>query len=185
MKREEKLEIPEIAVREALLNAIIHRNYHIPTPPKVAIYDDRIEIFSPGLFPGPLNQKNLKLGITYLRNPAMCKIFREADYIEKLGTGIISIFDSYEKYGLEEPKVLEGENFVKTILPRILQKKASRKKANFMKELFVMSSEISIEDVCKILGVSRQIASRKINQLIKQGLVERIGKTRSPRYLKK
>jgi len=185
MKRKEKLEIPEIAVREALLNAIIHRNYHISAPTKVAIYDDRIEIFSPGPFPGPLNQKNLKLGITYLRNPAIYKLFREADYIEKLGTGIISIFDSYEKYGLEEPKILEGENFVKTILPRILQKKTSKKEVNFMKELFVISSEISIEDICKILGVSRQTTSRKMNQLIKQGLVERVGKTRSTRYRKK
>ena len=123
VQREEKLEIPEIAIREALLNAIVHRNYYIQAPTKVAIYTDRVEIFSPGPFPGPLNQENLHLGITYLRNPAICKIFREANYIEKLGTGIISIFQSYKKYGLEDPKIIEGTNFVKTILPRILLKK--------------------------------------------------------------
>jgi len=53
-KRKEKLEIPEEAIREIILNAIVHRNYHINGPSKIAIYDNRIEIFSPGIFPGPM-----------------------------------------------------------------------------------------------------------------------------------
>lgn len=182
-KREEQLEIPEIAIREALLNAIVHRNYHIKAPIKVAIYDDRIEIFSPGSFPGPLDLKNLKSGITYLRNPMICKIFREIGYIEKLGTGIITIFESYEKRGLLDPKIIEGENYVKCILPRILKKKVVlNKEEENLEKLFVLSTEISVEDVQKILGVSRQTASRKMNKLIKKGFVQRVGKTRSTRY---
>jgi ATP-dependent DNA helicase RecG len=59
IKRQEELEIPESAIREILVNAVIHRNYHIEAPTTIAIYDNRIEIFSPGVFPGPLDTHNL------------------------------------------------------------------------------------------------------------------------------
>ncbi len=182
IKREEQLEIPEVAIREALLNAIVHRNYYIQAPTKIAIYNDRIEFFSPGTLPGPLNLENLMAGITYLRNPMICKIFREAGYIEKLGTGLISIFSSYQEFGLEEPKFIEGENFVKMILPRTLQKKRRKTTDDLIKSLFVYSNVISIEDIQKVLKVSRQTAVRKMNVLIDKGRVTRIGKTRSVRY---
>ena len=181
-KREEKIEIPEVAVREALLNAIIHRNYHIKAPIKVAIFEDRIEIYSPGSFPGPLNPNKLKCGITYLRNPMICKLFRESGYVEKLGTGLITIFDSYEERGLLEPKIVEGENNVKSILPRVLKKVTTNLADKELEKLFAISSVISTDDVQKILGVSRQTASRKMNKYIEQGIVERTGKTRSIRY---
>ena len=99
-KRDEQLEIPPVAIREVLLNAIVHRNYHIQGPVKIAIYDNRIEVFSPGVFPGPLDTNNLMKGITYIRNAVICKAFREAGYIEKLGSGFIELFESYEEEGL-------------------------------------------------------------------------------------
>jgi predicted HTH transcriptional regulator len=119
-----------------------------------------------------------------LRNPVICKIFREAGYVEKLGTGFITIFKSYEKECLEDPKIIEGENYVKVILPRFKKRKFERKKDELTK-LFAFSDEISIEDVQKMLGVSRATASRKMNQWLKKGLVKRIGKTRALRYKKK
>lgn len=182
IKRKEQLEIPEVAIREALLNAIVHRNYHIQAPTKIAIYNDRIEFFSPGSLPGPLNTDNLMAGITYLRNPMICKIFREAGYIEKLGTGLISIFSTYKEMKLEEPKFIEGENFVKIILPRTAEKNRNEATDDLVKTLFVYTNEISIEDVQKALKVSRQTAARKMNVLIDKGKVIRTGKTRSIRY---
>ena len=83
------------------MNAIIHRNYNIKSPIKVAIYDDRIEFFSPGSFPGPIDVNNLRTGITYLRNPIICKIFREVGYVEKLGSGLITVFDLFLEKGLK------------------------------------------------------------------------------------
>jgi predicted HTH transcriptional regulator len=101
----------------------------------VAIYDNRVEIFSPGVFEGPLDTQNLMMGLTYIRNHIICKIFREAGYIEKLGSGFITLFESYEQRGgLYPPQVIEGENFIKCILPRksfsseLLKKKMRRKK---------------------------------------------------------
>ncbi len=181
-QRTQKLEIPEVAIREALLNALIHRNYFIKAPIKISIYDNRLEIYSPGSFPGPLNITKIKAGITYLRNPLICKIFREAGYVEKLGTGFISIFESYELEGLEDPQIIEGENFIKCILPREAKTTVQKTAHNELSKLFSLSTEISIDDVQQILGVSRQTASRVMNRLIKEGLVVRQGKARSTKY---
>ncbi|MBN2478945.1 MAG: putative DNA binding domain-containing protein [Parachlamydiales bacterium] len=186
-KREEKLEIPETAIREALLNAIVHRNYHIKAPIKIAIYEDRIEIFSPGQFPGPLNVNQLTSGLTYLRNPAICKVFREANYIEKLGTGFITIFDEYEKNNLKKPQVIEGENFIKCILPR--KKEEDKKLENFdelskIMNLFDRFKEITIKDVIRELAISKATAVRKLNILINDYKIKRIGHAKSTKYIK-
>ncbi len=186
VQREEQLEIPEVALREALLNALIHRNYHIPGPVKIAIYDNRVEIFSPGTFPGSINAGNLLQGMTYLRNPAICKVFREAGYVEKLGTGFVTIFQSYKERGLSEPEVVQGDNFIKCILPRNHQTPNIQNESddqNVLK-LFETTDEISIQDVVDHLHISRATASRRISALLEKGVLIRIGKTRSIRYRK-
>lgn len=185
-KREDVLEIPKIAIREALLNALVHRNYHIIAPIKIAIFENRLEIFSPGGFYGPIAPMKLKAGITYLRNPAICKVFREAGYIEKLGSGLIAIFDSYEKQNLMDPQVIEGENYIKYILSRIEKSIKDKEEAADYKEiilaLFQLHPELSLDQVQKALVVSRSTATRYMNALISQGLVVRRGKTKSTRF---
>jgi ATP-dependent DNA helicase RecG len=184
LKRKETLEIPAVAVREALLNTVAHRNYHIKAPTKIAIYEDRIEFFSPGQFPGPLDTNNLKKGISYLRNPRICKVLREANYIEKLGTGFITIFESYKVQGLSSPKVIEGENFVKCVLPRVISKKGEEQADDYdrIKELFLERSEIQVRDMVRSLSLSRSTVLRRLNQLIKDGVVLRLGERNSSRY---
>lgn len=182
-KREEILEIPEQAIREALLNMLVHRNYHIKAPSKIAIYDDRIEFFSPGQFPGPMKLDHLKMGLTYLRNPAICKIFREAGYIEKLGTGLLTIFASYEKRGLKNPEFIDGENYVKCILPRKSQ--APSGEAAKVIELFEKAEEISIQDVMDFLSLSRASAGRRLKELVDKGQIVRVGHTKAVRYKRK
>ncbi len=191
VKRIEKLEIPEQAVREMIMNAVIHRNYHVPGPDKIAIFDNRVEIFSQGGFPGPVGQ-NLTAGFTYLRNTSICKIFREMGLIETFGIGLVSTFASYAKAGLENPRIFEGENFVKCILPRKSQRKIVRKiqerELAFDSEqiinLFSMSSQITISDVIDILHFTRPTASRKLAELVKKGLIRKVGKGRGIYYVK-
>lgn len=187
VKRQEELEIPETALREILLNAVIHRNYHIDAPIKVAIYDNRVEIFSPGVFPGPLDSQNLKLGLTFIRNKVICKVFREAGLIEKLGSGFITLFESYEERGLHKPEVIEGEGFVKCILPRPsfgAEKVEDDQELKTILNLFEFSSEIAISDVMNILQVSRPTAGRRLSQLVSQKLIEQIGVGKGTRYRK-
>jgi len=100
------------------MNAIVHRDYSIPAPTKIAIYNDRMEVFSPENFPGPIDLDDLEKGLTFIRNPIICRIFREAGYIEKLGSGFRMLFESYRNYNLLRPSVIEGNGFIKCILPR-------------------------------------------------------------------
>lgn len=186
-KRQEQLEIPPEAIREVLLNAIIHRNYHISGPTKISIYNNRIEFFNPGVFLGPLDGHSLKFGLTYIRNNAICKIFREAEYIEKLGSGFITLFNSYEQRGLYPPEVIEGENFIKCILPRPLFSDKPIETDGDAKKilaLFEVAEELSISDVMKALHLSRPTAGRRLAGLIEQGLLESVGQGRMARYRK-
>lgn len=182
MVREEKLEIPEVAFREALLNLLIHRNYHLPAPSKIFIYDDRLEFFSPGNFWGPIRSDQLLRGITYLRNPAICKVFREMGLVEKMGTGFIQIFQSYEKWGLPPPQIIEGENFVKCILPRPTVKQPAAHQEPDLLSLFHEKEEITVRDVINKYSVSRATAQRWLQDLLSQGKIDRIGKTHTVRY---
>ncbi|MCS5707671.1 putative DNA binding domain-containing protein [Candidatus Berkiella cookevillensis] len=187
IKREEQLEIPLKALREAIINAIVHRQYQIPGPTKVAIFDDRIEIFSPGNFPGPLQSDELEMGITYLRNSAICRIFREAGYVEKLGSGFLTMFKLYREHQLPTPTVIEGTGYVKCILPRpVLQRPLIQLTEHEEKilELFDVHEEISPQLVNKILCVSRQTTARILSSLVKKGLIRRYGAGKSTRYRK-
>ncbi len=184
-RRKETLEIPEEAIREALLNMIVHRNYHQKSPSKIAIYQNRIEFFSPGTFFGPLNLRNLKLGLSFIRNIAICKVFREAEYIEKMGSGLITIFKAYEEASLKTPSVIEGEGFVKCILPREPKPEESEPdELQAILELFVTAREITISDIMKAIKISRTTAGRRIQELQNQGLIEQIGKGKGTRYRK-
>ncbi len=187
-KREEKLEVPEIAIREVLLNAIVHRNYHIPAPIKIAIYDNRIEIFSPGDFPGPINTSNLLSGLTYIRNPGISKIFRQAKYIEKLGSGFNNLFHSYEKWGLKSPEIIEGENYIKCILPREKMKTSLESDVASEEEkilsLFDLTEELTITDVIKSLAIPRATAGRRLNSLVKASKLKKQGSGKATRYKK-
>ncbi|MFZ4100098.1 MAG: RNA-binding domain-containing protein, partial [Chlamydiia bacterium] len=88
IQRQDRLEVPLSVLREALVNALIHRNYAIPASTKLAIFDDRIEIFSPGGFPGIMTPTGLEPGISYIRNRLLARAFRESGLAEKLGTGL-------------------------------------------------------------------------------------------------
>ncbi len=187
-RREEMLEIPEVALRETVINALIHRNYQIHGPCKIAIYDDRIEIFSPGAFPGPLQTDQLELGITYIRNRVIARIFREAGLVEKLGSGFLTLFSSYRDYGLPSPQVINGSEFVKCILQRPMPQKTytpvTESHSDKIIRLFDSVSKIGVQDVIQYCHVSRQTASRILQQLVETGLIERIGKGPATRYKK-
>lgn len=195
-KRIEEFEIPEVAIREVLVNAKIHRHYGIPAPIKVSLYPNRVEIFSPGSFPGPLDPTDLRSGFTFIRNSIITRVFREAGYVEKLGSGLLTLFDSYNKAQLSEPTVEGGAAFVKCTLPRPAKNRAIKTKspapkpegrvvAAGSKELISYikkQQRFSTADIVEALDVSRQTAVRYLAELVSQNVVERIGKGPATRY---
>ena len=91
LQLKEELEIPLLAIREALLNAIVHRDYTRNSDIKVAVYDDMVEIVSPGSFPNGLSLEDVMSGRSELRNKVVANLFRELKYIESWGSGIEKI----------------------------------------------------------------------------------------------
>lgn len=89
--------IPEEALREAILNALIHRKYTIPGATKIALFEDRLEIFNPGGFPGLVSLENLGDGTTFLRNRVVARIARKMRLMEKIGSGIRLIFEAVKQ----------------------------------------------------------------------------------------
>jgi ATP-dependent DNA helicase RecG len=191
LKREERYEIPQMAIREVVINAIIHRDYNLTGPIKIAIYDDRVEIFSPGNFPGPLQTDQLEMGITYIRNPVICKIFREAGYVEKLGSGFLTLFNTYREYHLPQPIVIESPGFIKCILPRpsanasvVAVEADIDHRTQKILNLFHQTDEITSQDVMKVLAISRQTAARVLSELVINKVIRRKGKGRGTSYIK-
>lgn len=182
--REEQLEIPITAIREAVVNAVAHRNYHIKAPIKIAIYDDRIEIFSPGQCIRPIDTHALRHGISALRNPGLCKILREAGYAEKLGSGIIAILDEYEKAQLALPTFVNGGDYFKCILPREQERAVVLSDEDKIIKLLHQQSAgmLTVNEVISQLQVSRATAIRKLNSLLSHGRIVKHGQTRSTYY---
>lgn len=183
LARDEKLEVPAVAIREILLNAIIHRNYHLRAPTKIAIYNDRIEVLSPGNFPTPF--PNIHLGLTDARNMTISRVFREAKLVEKLGTGINTVFNAYREWNLSEPTIIDGDGFVKCILPRESYGVAGDlSEQDKILALFNTVTEIAVSDVISELKIPRSTASRKLSELVKRGEIVSVGKGKATRYIR-
>jgi len=113
LQRTDTLEIPEAALREALINAIIHRDYTNPGRDiKVGIYDDIVNIVSPGGLPSTLTTETLTDGRSEIRNRVIARIFKELGYIEQWGSGIQRIKSTCLAQGLAEPRIREKGDFV-------------------------------------------------------------------------
>jgi ATP-dependent DNA helicase RecG len=174
--------IPEEALREVIINAIIHRKYWIPGAVKIALYDNRLEIFSPGNFPGLMNIHHLGDGITHLRNPHLARIARRLGLVEKLGTGIKLILDSCRKMGIKSPEFQEGADSVKVIFNFLPTEDDALSEQDNLLALFHTRHEVRLSDVETYLNISRNTATRKLNQLIEIGKIKRQGKGPSVRY---
>jgi len=123
MERVERWEYPIDAIREAITNAICHRDYEIPASVQVRIFDDRIEIWGCGPLPDPLTVENLKQRHrSILRNPLIGKCFFWIKFIEQWGTGTNRIIDACLNHGLPEPVFEElSGSLIVTLRERITE----------------------------------------------------------------
>ncbi len=110
LRREEKLEIPIVPLREAIINALVHRDYeNRGTSTGLAIYDDRVEIENPGRLPHELSPETiLQSHDSFPYNPIIAQALYKMTYLENWGSGIRKIADSCREAGLEEPTYSGG-----------------------------------------------------------------------------
>ena len=111
VRRIDSFDYPEKAIREALVNAVVHRDYTITgSRIRVHVFDDRISIRSPGGVPNTLTIEKIKLGLIYHRNPVLMQFFYDAHLSERLGQGIPIIFKQMQVNGNPEPLLEDLED---------------------------------------------------------------------------
>ncbi|EET61429.1 divergent AAA domain protein [Marvinbryantia formatexigens DSM 14469] len=193
---------PEIAVREALLNLLVHRDYSFSASSLISIYADRIEFVSiGGLMPG-IDLEDIMVGISVCRNQDLANVFYRLHLIEAYGTGMGKIMRAYKDVE-EKPSIETTKNAFKIILPNINAKyetgKVSAPKAESIKgsvagtekslgneervlEYARSHGAITRNDVIKLLEVSTSTASRVLRKMVKSNLLKQNGKARNTNY---
>lgn len=187
---------PEIAVREALLNSLVHRDYSFRAGTLISIYDDRIEFVSiGGLLPG-LELDDLMMGVSVCRNPHLANIFYRLQLIEAYGTGMKKIMDSYEAAPLQ-PQITVTNNAFKITLPNVnatpKEKKVSKAapKADVMKSnppeekiirFLTQHQTITRKEVQALLGISQSTAGRILKSMVENKQILQLGNGRKIRY---
>lgn len=112
LARQDIYELPIRTIREMITNAVCHRSYLCPGKVQVALFDDRLEVTSPGMLDKDLTIEKMKAGISKIRNTAIARVFAYMNMIEAWGTGIPKIFQEAKDYGLREPELLDiGSDF--------------------------------------------------------------------------
>lgn len=95
--RKEEEKIDSKALKEAVINAIVHNDYSYGNSPIVELYSDKLEITSAGGLPQELSQEEFLEGVTAPRNKELIRVFKDVDLIENIGSGILRILDAYDK----------------------------------------------------------------------------------------
>ena len=116
--RKEKYELPPEAIREMIINAHCHRNLLDESCIQVAIYDDRLEVTSPGGLYNGLTYEEVMNGHSKIRNKGIANIFSQMGFVEAWGSGIKRILNAAEEYGLPKPRFQEFENMFRVELFR-------------------------------------------------------------------
>jgi ATP-dependent DNA helicase RecG len=168
-KRVETYEIPLEALREAVVNALAHRDYSIASPVYVKVFEDRVEVVNPGKLPPPLKPEDLKKDHpSVLRNPKLANFLFLSGFIEKWGTGTNKMVELCVKQGLREPEFLEEDGFFKVILYRGVLNELQRRILELVKEREITSGELARET-----GVNERTARKYLSTLCSLGLVAR------------
>lgn len=187
--RRDHKDYPSDAVREALLNAVVHREYALPAPTLVSIYSNRIELVSAGgLFHGILLD-DIMGGFSICRNAKLAAVFYRLELIEAYGTGITKIQSAYRDND-EKPGFQPTPNTFRVVLPKMapstsiavphtMEDERTRKVQQFIKE----HGSITRHDIENLLNVKIATAIRLLKELQEQGIITAVGKGKNIRYI--
>ena len=187
--RIDRQDYPVEAVREGLLNCIIHRDYSFSASTIISIYSDRIEFISLGGIVSGLSMDDLMVGISVCRNPHLANIFYRLELIEAYGTGIRKIMGAYDGFNVK-PQFSTSENTFKLILPNVNDGENSKSfnlqsgevDSDVLLDLLSSKESITRKDIESSLQVSSSTAGRMLSKLVDSGALRKIGGSRSTRY---
>ena len=183
--RETKELIPEAAFREAIANALAHRTWDVNANITVSMFEDKIEITSPGGLPkGISREEYINGGISIPRNPIICSVLQRLKMIERFGTGIRRIRELYSDY-LVKPQYTVTENMIKVVLP-VLSKneevlgETEKRILRILKEKG--SLKMSSSDIAQKAELGKTRIVEILNKMSESGYIQKIGTGRGTGY---
>ena len=197
MYRQDRYELPVDSVREMIANSVAHRSYLEPGNIQVALFDDRLEVTSPGMLLNGVSIKKMKEGYSKPRNRAIASAFSYMKIIEKWGSGIPRILLECSEYGLPEPEFIDFDGDFRVNLYRQLPEKDwshtddtkhdtndtlsenDTKILNLIRE----NPSITQAELREKLQVSIVTVKRLMADLQKRGLIERQGSSRKGKWI--
>ena len=179
--REKIVLVPEEAFREAIANAVVHRTWDVQANISVSMYKDKIEIISPGGLPkGMHKEEYYRGGISIPRNRIIATIFLRLQMIERFGTGIRRIQESYVNSKVK-PVFELGENSIKIILPVVVENNSLKADEDIVYNLLkgrIMSSS----GVIAATGFGKTKIVQILNSLTEKGYIHIMGNGRGTKY---
>ena len=172
---------PPKALREALVNCAVHRDYSQSEPTKVSIFPNRFEFLSYGSIPGRLSVDDIVLeGVSKCRNERLADILRRLGWMENYGSGFPMIWREYANSGAE-PKLEATRRVFRIVLPKILDEPRGTTTER-CRALFETHDTLSMTEIKNLLNVSRTSANTAVNALMKVGQIEKVGIGRMTKY---
>lgn len=190
LKRIDTRDYPEYSLREALLNAVIHRSYYFVNSTMVNLYDDKFEILSMGGLIEGITMKEIFKGVSLSRNPNLANIFYRLGYVESFGTGIGRILDSYEKDD-KKPVFDVTNNTFSIILPNRNYIEISNNLniiTNLSQEDIIIDhlktyKKITRNETERLLNVSKTRAYQILNEMLKKNIIRKENSGKNTYYM--
>lgn len=166
--RKEKYELPPEAIREMIINAHCHRNLLDESCIQVAIYDNRLEVTSPGGLYNGLTYEEVMNGHSKIRNKAIANIFSQMGLVEAWGSGIKRILNAAKEYGLPEPKFQEFDNMFRVELFRNFLPMTSENKhiGETSEKHGIVELNSTQQEIVKLLLENNQLSAAKLAEKI-------------------
>jgi ATP-dependent DNA helicase RecG len=177
-KREDLMEYPMDALREAIINSVIHRNYLDPGQIQIFIFPDRLEISNPGSFPPGIDIESPE---HKPRNPLLCQYMFDIGYVERYGIGLKRIVDSCKEHPLVDVEFQLSSYRTKVIFKKYIDSKLDDIDSKILTYIF-SEENVKSEDIAAEIGISKRYVTARLRNLSTLGLVIKKGKGKATRY---
>lgn len=212
MYRQDVYELPTDSIREMIANAVAHRSYLEPGNIQVALFDDRLEVTSPGMLLNNVTISKMLEGYSKPRNPAIARAFAYMKIIEKWGTGIPRLFESCKEYGLLKPELIDFDGDFRVNMYRRTETNTQintntetntetdteintnteinagihgtdTEKADKIIEIMREQPAVTVKKIAEQVGLSISGVRYHVNKMKKDGIVEHIGSLKQGRWV--
>ena len=182
--RTDKKDYPEVALREALLNVLVHRDYAYGASTLISIFDDRVELISVGGLVKGIALSDIMLGVSVTRNERLANIFYRLMLIEAYGTGIPKILNSYKGFAIQ-PEFEVTDHAFKIMLPNQnaqVEYAAPSTDEQRIMELAGRYGKLKRKDVEMEFKVSQTLSGRLLRLMVEKGILQTAGKGKNTVY---